>query len=524
MPHLRRHPRVVSVSAASVLALTAAACGGSAGGAGSAGAKGAGAAAAPASTILFVDADIDAGSGQWQRATALGSRFPSWPKLIARFQQAVTDGHGPISFERDVRPWLGGEASVAVTGVRVGSGEGGPKPDYVAYAASRDDGKLRAALERAGFRAAGSYAGYGEYTTRAGGEALHAAVGDGALLLGSTQALLHRSIDVREGRGAALADSAAFKKATERLPDESLALGYVDGAGLRQVLRLASAAQSGMSTPRVDTQLQGVDGIAFSLSAQDRGLDARAVVLAEKGALARLGVGPAFRPSLAGRVPANAVAYLGFSDLGPKLQRLLAQGGASNAEVASAPARLQALTGISFTKDLVPLLSGEHAVYARPGQHVAASLLLRPADVDRGVATLQKATAALARFQPQLRPTPIPGVQGQQVTVGGQTLSWRRTGDALAIGNDPGVGEDQGGGLAATDRFGQAAKDAGLPDEVTGVLFADVQGLVSLVSGTDDDGKISPEARRNLEHVGGVLGWSALDGDVLESRLFVQIG
>ena len=69
-------PRAFAVLAA--CGLLAAGCGGSSGGgsAGAAGTDGLGAQAAPATSIAFLDVNIDRWSDGWKQLLALGQRFP----------------------------------------------------------------------------------------------------------------------------------------------------------------------------------------------------------------------------------------------------------------------------------------------------------------------------------------------------------------------------------------------------------------------------------------------------------------
>ncbi len=218
-----------------VCGLVAAGCGGSSGGGGSAGAAGTdglGAQAAPATSIAFFDVNIDQQSASWKQMLALGARFPSWPKLVTQFTTSIdkTDSDG-TSFKTDIEPWLGGEASVAVTGVTVGGASGSGSVQYVVFVQSRDDAKLEAAITKGGDTVKGAgYNGYDTFTSKDG--ATFAAVHDGGLLISNSQTALDSAVDVRSGKGDSLADSASYKDALAKLPSDNLGVGYVDGTQL----------------------------------------------------------------------------------------------------------------------------------------------------------------------------------------------------------------------------------------------------------------------------------------------------
>jgi hypothetical protein len=60
---------------------------------------------------------------------------------------------------------------------------------------------------------------------------------------------------------------------------------------------------------------------------------------------------------------------------------------------------------------------------------------------------------------------------------------------------------------------------------VNGVLYVDVPGLVTLGEAADD-GDASAEDRKaldNLKHLGGLVAWSALDGETVTSDVFVEV-
>src|SRR3954447_17883492 len=161
---LRSFTRPGAFAALAACGVLAVGCGGSSGGgaAGAAGTDGLGAQATPASSIAFFDVNIDRGSDGWKQMLALGARFPSWPKLLTQMNTSLNEvSSDGTSFARDIEPWLGGEASVAVTGVTVGGNAGGGSAQFVGFVQSTDDAKLETALTRSGDTVKGAaYSGY----------------------------------------------------------------------------------------------------------------------------------------------------------------------------------------------------------------------------------------------------------------------------------------------------------------------------------------------------------------------------
>src|SRR5215210_9353562 len=147
------------------LALVVAACGGAASNAapGAAGTAGKGAEAFPASTLFFVDANADLNSSAWQKVRAVGARFPGYAELEAKISKALSQTNGGFSFAQDIQPWAGDEAAFGVLAVTLAGGK--PKPQFVAYLASKDDAQAIAAITSQGETTkTGDYKGYGEYT------------------------------------------------------------------------------------------------------------------------------------------------------------------------------------------------------------------------------------------------------------------------------------------------------------------------------------------------------------------------
>ncbi len=524
-------PRAFAVLAA--CGLLAAGCGGSSGGgsAGAAGTDGLGAQAAPATSIAFVDVNIDRGSDGWKQLLALGQRFPSWPKLMAQIQSGVNsvDSNG-ASFNRDIEPWLGGEASVAVTGVTVGGSSGSGSAQYVVFVQSTDDSKLEASLTRDGTTVKGAgYNGWDTFTSKDGDT--FAAVKDGALLVSNSQAALHDAADAHDGKADQLADVQTYKDALAALPKDNIAVGYVDGAQLATLTQLATAQASsrgvqagGVSPTQLNSftnQLKGVRALSFSLTPEDQGLRFRFAELLSKDAPATLTSAKAYTPALEANVPADSYVYLSFHDLGPTLKQLLTSIGASQAQLTQAFTQIQTQTGISFDNDVVPLLTGEHAIVVGPGLPVSAALLLKPTDAAAGEATMRKITAALTKSA---------GVQftdangGQTTQVGGLAVGWRRSGDLLAVSNDPKAGDPVSSSLADDANWKAFEKAVGVPDQVTGLLYLDVGRLLGLAKTfTSDSSASDKEALDNLAHVGRVVAYGTTDGDTVTVDLFIEI-
>ena len=121
-----------------------------------------------------------------------------------------------------------------------------------------------------------------------------------------------------------------------------------------------------------------------------------------------------FTPELGKRVPGNAYLYVELQNLGKILDNALKQQSSSSTGgmVDQQLKQFEAATGISFQNDLVPLLSGEHALYVGPGLPVSAGLLLKPADAAKGAETMKKLTDAIAKLAPGAKFEPLRSRRG----------------------------------------------------------------------------------------------------------------
>ena len=315
------------------------------------------------------------------------------------------------------------------------------------------------------------------------------------------------------------------------LPKDNMAVGYVDGAQLATLSQLATSqassrgVQAGGVSPQslnqFSSQLKGVRSLALSLTPEDQGLRFRFVELLASDAPASMTDVKEFTPTLEKSASGDSYVYIGFQNLGPMLKTALTSLGSSQAELQKTFTQLQTATGVSFDNDLVPLLSGEHAITVGPGLPVSAALLLKPADAAKGEATLRKVTAAIAK---QGAATFTDANGGQTTQVSGLPVGWRRSGDLLAISNDPKAGDAVSSSLADDSSWQDFQKAIGVPDSVTAILYVNVGRLLGLAkSFTSGSSASDQEALDNASHVGRVVAWGTKDGDTLTADLFVEI-
>lgn len=479
------------------------------------------AAAMPSGSLFYADVNLDQSSGAWKQFSTVSRRFPGWQHLVDRFLQSVQGDSGSatnfvsasspgVTFKDDIEPWLGDSAGFAVTSLDTSGGN----PNYVVFVACRDEGKAKDALTSTGGSADGSYQGYAQFSNADdGGEA---AVGDGAVLIANNEQALHDAIDTRDGTGDSLADDGRFGDAMDALPADPLVRGYVNTQKIAQLVGFAALGSLGSAGgaqqyQQLGKSLQSLDSASFALWANDGGYRFTARTSFAQGADQSL-LGQGLKPStLTGLVPSDAFAYLAFSGYGQLLEDNLGQAG-----MQQQLRLLEAQTGLSVRKDVVPLLSGEDLFYAAPGVPLRGALILKPDDPGAAAAAMHKLTALLARSAPGMNVRPLAGGDGQQLSMpNGLAVTWQRTSDGLiVIGNDTAAGSPPSAPLTGSDAFSQVLAAAEAPSDANVPLYLNVADLLKLFPVQVDP---------NLGHLGAILAWTSRTDTSASFDLFAQV-
>jgi hypothetical protein len=272
------------------------------------------------------------------------------------------------------------------------------------------------------------------------------------LAIGQPESLaLAAKLAKANGRGS-LAEAAGPKKMFAKLPADRVADGWLSADGVRRLL----APQGGLlGVVGTFVDQATLKGAAFALAgAGDRvkltvasQLDPS---LATGGAKTGAGFKP-FRPTLASAVPADAMAYLGVSNLGPALRRLLGAAGAGSAS-------LKPLIG-SLGKPLQKIFGGEVAI-------------ILTAATPAPVLTLLGAAKDEATVRQELDRLPI-AVRKQ--------LSSEVWDGKVAVATDPkGLASVKRGGKALTDLANWQLSVGNHPDLLSSLVFLDFSRLLTL--------------------------------------------
>jgi len=371
----------------------------------------------PASALAFVRLSTDPEDAAARRLLRLAPRIPGYSSLRDAALTAVSPAPGAFDPRRDVRPWLGDEAAVALVDV------GGGRFASVVLAAVRLRPRAEALLQRVA--GAGPGVRYRGTLLRRFGPS--AAVFLKGFLIAGPEAAVRAAVDVAQGEAPALADAPSFEAALgdARRPVQ----GYLSPRGLRGYVR-AQGGVAGTIAALIDRP--ELKGVGASLRADGRGLRVHARLLGAAGA--------AVRPRLLDDVPAGAVALLAGPSLAAAVQAAQRAGAAGALETVRTT--LEQASSLDLERDLLARLQGEFTAWLEPGPAAPVVTLAArtsdPAGLRELLARLQDPLArALAGDQggtPAFQAVTIAGADAFTLDIAdGFAPTYAVTGDTLVL-------------------------------------------------------------------------------------------
>jgi hypothetical protein len=321
----------------------------------------------PAETLAYAHLSLDRDSDQYEQAAALAERLPllaqqATGSLLARLQGPRG---APPDFERDLEPWLGDQAAIAVVPA------GGAAFEQVQLLEAEDEDGAREYAEAiaAGIADTEEYRGVELSEDQRG---LATAIVDGFLAIGRRDAI-RGLIDVATGAEGAesLSESGAAESVRDLLPAERIVDAYLSREGAAE---LAAPAAATFASLEPFVAAGATRGAGASLSVTEDGLE---VAVRSQLDPERLNADPSFfsafprfEPELAGELAPDALAYLGFGDPGDTAEDLLAQASAEAPGLAAGfgnlAERLRRLGKVDLERDLLPALGEEAAIAIEP--------------------------------------------------------------------------------------------------------------------------------------------------------------
>ena len=427
----------------------------------------------PDDALAYVHANLDPDTQEYSDLADLAGQLPLFSNQIAqRALAAMGQAHGsPVDFDRDIRPWFGGEVALALL-------DGPGKPDPVELIEVADA------------------AGADKFAAQVSSGTTIAKQINGFLVIGSASDVAAVS-DTVDG-GSSLADDADATAALDELPEHYVADAWLSPDGIAKLIvppRAALTALTPLLAPGASEGAAasigtGDGGDSFELAIRSR-LDPKQAE-SSPGFFAAF---PAFEPQLPDRLPASSLAYLGFAAPGKTVQSLLQQAGSEAPGVADAfdqlTHKLRHQSGLNVIGDLVDALGDEagltlDATSSSGSSSSAGQPFPYLAFVSSGVDE-DKLREALAALQGPLgdisSSQQIAGIDAHTLQISEAVAITYAIVDGLAVAaTSPdgvaAVAGEQGGGLADDDRF-KAATD-GFPDKVSLLGYVDFHDLVGL--------------------------------------------
>jgi hypothetical protein len=466
---------------------------------------------APGGTAAYAHVVTDPDTEQYERAAGIAERLPALTaQLIARLP---APSGARIDYRRDVAPWLGGEAALALIST------GGPARPTALLEIGDEDGANRFVRGLAGKGAAQSHRGVELFRD---GVLAVATVSDFVVVGPRRQ--VESVIDTEAG-GPALADAGWVDELRDEFGALWLAELLVSEDGVDELF--APGAPLGSFEAFVNAR--ATRGAGAALVATDDGLELGVTSLLDSERVENVpgffAAFPGFEPDLADEASEDALAYMALGDPAGSVTGLFSQATAESPGLAAGfeafAKRLRKAGGVSLERELLPLLSSQAAVWLEPrggaggGQGGAPEAELPGAEgAPQPPATTpslgapfvtmvvdevdtEQATRALARLQrpiataldpnrsrqaPVFDEQQIDGVAAQSLRVSPTVeLTYAVFDGRIAISTDAeGIEQVVGDGssLEGSDRFEDATD--GLPDEVSTLAYLDIEGLLRL--------------------------------------------
>lgn len=520
---LPRAPRRAAVAALAGLAFAPlAGCGGDESAGGSPG--GGPARLAPAAAPFYLEVTVR--PGEKQRAdlkTVLGKIAPGKDagKLITDL--VAKSSKGKITYKRDIEPWIGEKAGLAVTSLPAGAGA---SPDLAAIIDSKDSDKASAALDK-------SFEGKVEDRKHNGVDYRYSVkdktaggIIDDELVVGTDRGF-RAIVDASKGRN--LTQNGAYTRSRDAVADGALGFFYGD---VRRFFDLAARGSAGsadakqLGAVRGLLERQGPKTIAVALGVT---ADAIKVRSASDG---KAGADSGAAADVVAGLPQGSFAALGLGDLGKQLttalEGLRSLGSSSGFDVDAGLRQLEEQAGIDVQKDLLDWM-GQSGLFASGSSisDLGGALAVKSKDPAATKAALAKAKtiAAGAGLKPQ--PLSVSGADdGFTVAPAGASVEIFAVlaGDRFILAVNRSA-LDQAikptAKLADDDAFKTAA--ATLGDGLRPTFFLDfrkVSGLIGLAAGSQPG---YAQVRPYLDAITTIVAGAKRDGKLQRQTLVVGV-
>jgi hypothetical protein len=487
----------------------------------------------PADALAYVHLSTDVSRAPVTEAAALDRRLPAFYSLsnsvIGRLE-AILGGGATLNYARDVRPWIGKEAALALLDTN------STTAGSLIVLDVRDRSGAQALLRRAGATAAGSYRGIAieGYPT---GTKL--AFVKHYLVLGQ-DASVRSAIAVATNSAPSLAKTPAYDEAAIGEPADRVLDGYVSAAGARRLLASATGPLGALGAL---LSQPATTATTISVSPASGGVRVRVHGALSAGLLKLTGRPEQFEPKLPDLLPAGSMLLLDAARLDTAAPRLLnalralGVGGGVQPLLSRLGSALSA-QGVHLA-NVLALLHGEAAVALIPsgdGAGPAPAIIARVANQAQARQTLANLEVPLQQLFPAPGSGPGQEAEWNDEQIAGITV--HQLGVAPGLPLDYAVFDGLAVVSTSADAIGAIASHKGAMSadsayrttvgdqakRVTSLVFLDFSQLLSLAEQTGmthgaNVGAIGPDLARI--HAVGVT--SAAGKNDTTAELFLQI-
>ena len=481
---------------------------------------------APASSLFYGEVELKPGGDQQAAVDALARKFPgsgdAGQRLSKVAEDALREEDSKISFEGDIKPWLGD--TVALFASNPGGGGVDQDSPAAALVATTDEDAALATVQKS--EGQGTERDYQGVTYRRfGDEDEVAAVIDGFLVLTNERGL--RSIVDAKDNDRTLEGSDRFQQALDDQPKDRLGFAYVDA---RSAVDAVPPSQAQFLAP---FRRAFREPVVATLTAQTDALELTSKT--PESSIAALGVtGIGSKGSdLIGQLPGDSILATGGPDLGRQLSSAVDLAASSVGGRAILEQGLRARTGLDLQQDVLGWM-GDFGLFVRGqstsslgGGHVVTSTDTAP--TRREIAGFQRIIRSQAGSGVRVGRLGVRGADaGFTLNLSGLQgpVNVLLAGDkfVLAFGNEAATEAINPGDTLATEQnFKQASQSLGSGYNVS--FYASVPAALILAEGSGastDDGY--QRAKPYLTVLGALVGAAKpAGGGQLESKFRLTI-
>ena len=519
-------------------AIIAVGCGGGGGaksGAGKAATDDKGLAFVPASALLYMVVDTDFEGDSWKQFEEHAKQFKGYAK--AR-KDALDDlaKDEDVSYDTDIKPWLGDTAGIAVLSVNTTkiAGDAPAESDkesdgeFIAWLETKDAAKAKTFVNK-NAKKQGSSDYEGSTITESQGEgsdeeAFFWTIKDEILLLSDSEKSIKTALKAAKS-GKSIADDDDVKDVAGEVGGDALAAIVLNGDSARDLIDDATKSENKsaatLSSLRGIGRVKALTGAAVGFEAEEAGFRVHGFVGYDKDKLGSDKLGEDAEPTLLTDLSKDTILAIGGEDLGGQLARVVEAATDGNDEMSTQLTQIEGVLGLKV-KDLETAYDGEFALgvgAAAKGPIPPVGFVAEANDdtasaTDKLIGAMQLATGSAPKS------IKVDGHDAKQASLGGVSLTAATFDKHTFLTNDEKfiTGFGNGDTLGDSDAYKSVVEDAEVPDEVGGLFFMDTQKVIALAAGIGADTK-----GQDTKALGPWIGWLDNDSDSQTFDIFMRI-